>query len=77
MLRRDEIDVVCIPHLLQLNVPLGELLRRQVESLCLVGNVMVLAEYATEVAAGEEDRAGSVVALYTGLYDISAGCSIS
>jgi hypothetical protein len=45
MLRGDEVDVVAFPHVLELHVPFGELLGREVEAIALVGDVMVLAEY--------------------------------
>jgi hypothetical protein len=45
MLRGDEVDVVAFPHVLEFHIPFGELLRREVEAISLVGDVMILAEY--------------------------------
>lgn len=67
MLRRDQVDIVYLAHILQLHVPLGQLLRCRVEAVALVRDVVVLAEDAVEVAAGEEDGPGAVVPLYAGL----------
>ena len=48
--------------LLQLQHPLGQLLRRQIETFALVRDVVVLTEDATQVAAAEENAAGAIVA---------------
>ena len=45
MLGGDEVDVVAFSHVLQLHIPVGELLRCEVEAVALVGDVMVLTEY--------------------------------
>lgn len=63
MLGRDQIDIVAAADRLQLQVPLGQLLGGQVEAVALVGDVVVLAEDAAQVAAAEEDGAAAVVAL--------------
>ena len=68
MLRRDQVDVVDIADLLQFDVPFGKLFGREIEAVPSVGNVVVLAEDASEVAAGEEDGPGAIVALDAGLY---------
>lgn len=67
MLRRDQVDVVHLAHILQLHVPFGQLFRRGVEAVAAVRDVVVLAEDAAEVAAGEEHGAGAMVALDAGL----------
>jgi len=51
MLRCDKVDVVDSTNILQLYIPFSELLGRKVEAIPLVGNVVVLAKDATEVAA--------------------------
>lgn len=66
VLRRDQIDVVHPPHVLQLQVPRRQLPRRGVEAPAPVRDVVVLAKDAAEVAAGEEDGAGAGVALDAG-----------
>ena len=63
VLRRDQVDIVHLAHILQLDIPSGQLLRRGVEAVALVRNVVVLAEDAAEVAAREEDGARAIVAL--------------
>ena len=63
MLRRDQVDIVHLAHILQLDVPRGQLLRRGVEAVASVRNVVVLAEDAAEVAAREEDGPRAAVAL--------------
>lgn len=68
MLGRDEIDIVHIANFLQFDIPLSQLLGRQIEAVPLMGNVVVLAEDATEVAAREEDGSGAIVTLDAGLY---------
>lgn len=40
MLGSDEVDVVHVPDLLQLDIPLGQLLGSQVESISLVGDIL-------------------------------------
>jgi hypothetical protein len=42
MLGCNEVDVVYPAHVLQLHVPLGELLRCEVKAVALVGDVVVL-----------------------------------
>ena len=68
MLRRDQVDIVYLSDILQLQIPLGQLLRCGIEAVGLVRNVVVLAEDAAEVASGEEDGAGAVVPLYAGFF---------
>lgn len=63
VLRSDEVDVVDAADLLQLDVPLAQLLGCQVLAIALMGNVMVLAKDAAEIAAGKEYRATSIVPL--------------
>ena len=68
VLGRDEVDVVHAAYVLQFEVPFTELFGGEVEAVALVGDVVVLAEDAAEVAAAEEDAAGAVLALYTWFY---------
>lgn len=63
LFRGDEVDIVHLPHVLQLDEPFTELFRSQIEPAADVGNVVVLAEDAAEVAHAEEDGAGTVVSL--------------
>lgn len=56
-----------LPYILQFNVPFRQLLGGEIEAVALVGDVMVLAEGAAQIAAGEEDCAGPVMALYARL----------
>lgn len=49
------------------HTPVGELLGGQVLAVALVGDVVVLAEDAAQVAHAEEDGAAAVVALHAGL----------
>ena len=79
VLGRDQVDIVYLPHILQLHIPLRQLFRCSVKAIALVGDVVVLAEDAAEVAPREEDGARAVVALYAGLfaemgrYDVDLG----
>jgi hypothetical protein len=59
------------PSLLQLHIPLGELLGSQIKAIALVSNVMVLAKGATQVAARKEDASAPIVSLKTRLYNLS------
>ena len=68
MLRRDEIDIVHATHILQLDVPFGQLLRTQIKATTLVRNIMVLAEDAAQVTAAEEDATRPVMSLDAGLF---------
>lgn len=68
MFRRDQIDIMHVPDLLQLEIPLPQLFRRETEPVPLVRNIVVLAEDAAEIAAGEEDAAAAIVALDARLF---------
>ncbi len=76
MLRRDQVDIVYLPHVLQFHIPFGQLLRCRVKAIALVCDVVVLAEDAAEVASRKEDGAGTVVALYAGLFAEMGGYDI-
>jgi len=43
--RSDEIDIVAFAHFLEFHIPLGELLRREIEAITLVGDVMILTKH--------------------------------
>lgn len=47
MLRCHKVDVVHLSYLLQFDVPLPQLLRRQIKAILLMGDVMILAKHAT------------------------------
>jgi hypothetical protein len=49
MLVCNEVDVVYVAHVLQLYVPLGELLRYEVETVALVGDVVVLQKVGPNI----------------------------
>jgi len=68
VLGRHKVDVVDMPHILQLYVPLCELLRSKIETTGLMGDVIVLTEDAAETTAAEEDATTSVVTLEAGLF---------
>jgi len=59
----NQVDVVHIADVLQLDVPFRELLRRDVEPILLMSDVVILAEDTSEVAAAEEHTAASIVPL--------------
>jgi len=48
MLGRDEVDIVDATHVLQLDIPVRELLRRYVEAIALMGNGVILTEHLHE-----------------------------
>lgn len=68
MLRSNKIDIMNMANVLQFNIPLRQLFGRQVESIPLMSNVMILAKRASKITPGEEDRATPIVTLYTRLY---------
>lgn len=68
MLRRHEIDVVYAAHILQFEHPLRQLLRREIEAVPLMRDVVVLTEYASQIATGKKHGAGTIVALNTGFF---------
>jgi hypothetical protein len=47
--RRDEIDVVNVPHLLELHEPFAKLLGREIEAVPLMSNLVILAKDAPEI----------------------------
>ena len=47
MLGRDQVDIVDIADVLELQVPFGQLLRREIKAFFGVGYVIVLAKTAT------------------------------
>jgi len=50
-------------YILQLNIPLRQLLGREIKPALPVRNIVVLAKHASQVATREEDAAAAVVAL--------------
>lgn len=60
----DEIDIVNLAKILELHEPLSKLFWSDFEAIALVGNSVVLAEHAAEIATGEENRVRAIVALY-------------
>ena len=63
MLWCNQVNVVHIADVLQLDVPFRELLRRDVEPILLMSDIVILAEDTSKVAAAEEYTAASVVSL--------------
>jgi hypothetical protein len=59
----NQVDVVHIANVLQLDVPFRKLLGRNVEPILLMGDVVILAEDTTKVAAAEKYTAATVVSL--------------
>ena len=55
-------------HLLQLDIPLPQLLGRETKAVLLVRDIVVLAEDTSQITSGEEDGARAVVALETGFF---------
>ena len=55
MFWRDEIDIVHLAHFLQLDIPFRQLFRCDIKAVPLMGNVMILAEHASQVAARKEN----------------------
>jgi hypothetical protein len=47
MLGRDEIDIVNVPHILQLDIPISKLFWCQIKPVSLMSDVVVLAENAS------------------------------
>lgn len=45
MLRRDEVDIVNFADLLQLDIPLGEFFGGKVESVALVGDILLIDQH--------------------------------
>lgn len=64
--RRNQVDVVYLSYVLQLYVPVAQLFWGQILTIPLMCDIVVLAEYASKIAAGEEYGTTAVVALYTG-----------
>jgi hypothetical protein len=67
MFRCNEVNIVYAANVLELNVPLGQLLRGQVEAVRLMAYVGVLTKGAFEAARREKDASGPIMALYTRL----------
>ena len=55
MVRRDEIDVMHIPHLLQFQHPVRKLFGCEIKALPLVRDVVILAKDATQTTTAEEN----------------------
>ena len=68
----DEIDIVASSNILKLHVPLSKFLWSEIEAIALMSDVVVLAEDATQVAAGEEDATGPIMALQAWLWSLLA-----
>ena len=64
----DEIDIVHSSNILEFDHPFSKLFWSQVESFSLMGNVMVLAEDASQIATREEYATAPVMTLYAGLF---------
>jgi len=63
MFGSNEVYVVNIPNILKLDQPFSQLLRSQILAIPLMGNIMILAEYATKIATREKDGTTAIVAL--------------
>lgn len=68
MFRRDKIDIVNIPHILEFDEPVRQFLGRDVETVLLMRDIVVLAKDAAEIATGEEDTAASMSTLNAWLF---------
>lgn len=68
MLGSHKVDIVHAAQVLQLYKPLRKLLGGKIESVLLVGDVMVLTADAAKTAAREEDRARAIVSLKERLF---------
>ena len=68
MLRRHKINIMHAPYILQLDIPLRQVLGRQMKAILLMRDIVVLAKDTPQVTAGEEDAAAPVVALEARLF---------
>lgn len=63
MFRSYQVDVVDSTNFLQLDIPLGQLFWRNVETVFLVSNIMILAKHTAQVASAEKHTAAAIVTL--------------
>lgn len=63
VLRRDNVDVVHVADLLKFDIPVSQLLGREIHAIPLMSNIPILAEDAAHVAPAHEDGATTIVAL--------------
>ncbi len=63
MFRRDKIDIVHIPNILEFDIPFPQLFWCQILAVSLMGDVVVLAKHASKVAPRKEDATWAIVSL--------------
>ena len=67
MFRGHKVNVVNISKILKFDEPFSQLFGGQVETIALMGNVMILAKNTSQIASRKENRTRSMVTLDTWL----------
>ena len=63
VLRCNQVNIVHVAYILQLDIPLAKLFRRQILAISLMCYVVILTKHTSKIAAGEEDRTGSYISV--------------